>query len=493
MPARRPPLLCTCIFSLLLHGLGYSQSDPPERTRPPAGIWQGRISTIGFDLAVAVHLGVDAAGAVTATCDFVEYRNTDLAASDVVIDGRSVRFHLPWASFDGAVDEHGDLCGIWVQGLRRISIELHPTDEVVLPKRPQEPRGVLPYSEHEVAYHYSPSAGLRSLRPSSSDRQDAISLAGTLTLPDGSGPHPAILLISGSGPDTRDAPIMGHRILWVLADYLTRQGYAVLRYDERGQGLSSGDYSTATLQDLAADARAGVRFLGSHAEIDEARIGLIGHSEGGMVVAMVAGGPDAARIKTVISLGGPAIAIEPLLSRQFRLLRTANGMQAADIEVLDELLRKQLDIVRNESSHEVRHEQMSSAVHATWEKLTADGRSYASNDVTNLLASTLRTNRPMFRSWVHLDAEAALRAVSCPILILVGSKDMQVDPRLNLPAARKILADAGHGDATVRELPGLNHLFQSCSTGSYREYAMIEETLSEKALTAIRDWLRPRL
>jgi uncharacterized protein len=181
---------------------------------------------MSFDLAVAVHLGVSVDGQATAACDFVEYRDMGRPASDVVNDGQQVRFQLPWASFDGRVDANGDLAGTWVQGPRRIATVLRPTDNVVLPRRPQEPSGDLPYQQHEVAYHYDLQQGLSSLQVGATTRAGNVSIAGTLTVPVGPGPHPAIVLVSGSGPDTRDAAIMGHRLFLVLADYLTRAGYA---------------------------------------------------------------------------------------------------------------------------------------------------------------------------------------------------------------------------------------------------------------------------
>ena len=267
------------VLALLMGALG-CQAKPQQ---PATGIWQGRVATMSFDLAIAVHLGVNAEHAATVACDFVEYRAMGQAADDVVNDGREVRFALPWASFKGAVDEHGDLRGVWRQGPRQIDVVLRPTHEVILPKRPQEPRGELPYRVREVLYSYVPADGIDSLQPAVSTREGAINLAATLTLPAADGPHPAVVLISGSGPDTRDAPIMGHRLFLVLADYLTRAGYAVLRYDERGQGQSSGDFATTALPDLAMDVRAGVRFLGGVDDVDGERIALVGHSEGGLV------------------------------------------------------------------------------------------------------------------------------------------------------------------------------------------------------------------
>lgn len=456
-------------------------------------IWQGWVTTIGFDLEVALRLDLRDPDQPKVVCDFVGYRDLGHVAEDVVLAGRSLRFRIAWASFQGEVTDEGRLTGTWSQGLRRIAIALDPTDAVVLPKRSQQPKEPLPYAQHAIAYHYLPSEGLSSLRATSSLDADAISLSATLTVPSGAGPHPAVVLISGSGPDTRDAPIMGHRFFAVLSDYLTRQGFAVLRYDERGVGLSTGDFAAATLGDLAMDVRAGVRVLAKRDDIDSERIALIGHSEGGMVAPMVASGLDAKKIRAIVSLAGPATAVEPMLSRQLRALNAANGMLPADVEVLDALLGKQMEILRAEPDPVSCEKQFEAAVRAAWNKLSPDGRGHASDRIENLLASTIRTNTPKFRSWLEHDVAGALRGVDCALLVLIGSKDMQVDAEQNLSAARKVLDGAGHRDVTLRKLSGLNHLFQFCKTGSYREYAAIEETISPQCLQAVRDWLKPRM
>lgn len=456
---------------------------------PLAGIWQGTVATLGYSFGVAIHVGTEQ-GQPTVTLDAVHSRMLGFVAKNVVVDGRSVRFTMPGITFAGAVDDRGDLCGTWSGDLRKIDVRLRPTQAVVLPKRPQEPQQPLPYQVHEVAYHYLPAAGIQTLKGEPSQKSDAISFAARLTVPTGEGPHPAVVLVSGSGPDTRDASIMGHRLFLVLSDYLTRQGFAVLSYDERGCGESTGDFGTATLADLAMDVRAGVAFLGGRNEVDKDRVGLIGHSEGGMVAPMVATGPDAASIQFVVSLAGPAEAAEELLARQFRALRSLRGMQSSDIDLLDELFHSQCALLRNEPNPEKCHTQIGALVNDVWAKLTADGKGHLSNNVGNLMATTIRMRTPKSRAWLDHDVAAPLRKLTCPVLVLAGSKDLQVDADANLTAAR--IALKHNANATLRKLEGLNHLFQECTTGSYSEYATIEQTMSPTALQAIAEWLQAR-
>ena len=467
------------------------QKDPGTGTgaEPLIGTWQGTVATLGYTFAVAIHVGIEE-GQPAIKLDAVNSRLLGFTAKNVAVDGRSVRFTMPSTAFEGAVDDNGDLCGMWSSGLRKIDVKLRPTPNVVLPKRPQEPRAPLPYQVHEVAYSYVPSEGLKTLQSAAASKPDAISFAGRLTVPPGDGPHPAVVLVSGSGPDTRDAPIMGHRLFLVLSDYLTRQGFAVLSYDERGCGKSTGDFGGATLADLAMDVRAGVAFLRGRTEVDQERVGLIGHSEGGMVAPMVATGPDAASIKFVVSLAGPAEDAETLLSRQFRALRQLRGMQSSDIDLLDDLFHAQCTLLRAEPDPEKCHTQIEAAVNDVWSKLSADGKGHLSHHVGNLMATTIRMNTPKSRTWLHHDVAAPLRKLQCPTLVLVGSKDLQVDADANLAAAREALQD--NYQVTMRKLDGLNHLFQECTTGSYAEYATIEQTMSPTALQAISEWLQQR-
>jgi pimeloyl-ACP methyl ester carboxylesterase len=307
-----------------------------------------------------------------------------------------------------------------------------------------------------------------------------VTLAGTLTLPAGTGPFPAAVLIAGSGPNTRDEPILGHRLFLVLADHLTRHGIAVLRYDKRGTGESTGDYGKATTLDFADDAEAALDYLAKHKAIDQRRVGLIGHSEGGLIAPMVAGRDKAAGF--VVALAGPGVNGAQILREQGKRILIAAGTPPDQLET-DMLRRDQaIEIVRNEKDPEIAAAKLRAALLDT---AKADGKP---EEMVQLSIKII--NSDWFRFFFDYDPAPAWHALTCPVLVLIGGKDLQVPPDQNLPPIRAALA--GNPKAEIEELPGLNHLFQTAQTGSPAEYGRIEETIAPAALDKVADWIRHR-
>ena len=286
-----------------------------------------------------------------------------------------------------------------------------------------------------------------------------------------------MVLISGSGPNTRNEPLVGHQVFLVLADYLTRHGIAVLRYDKRGTGASGGDYGKATTLDFAGDAEAAAAYLRSRQEIDPTRVGLIGHSEGGLIAPIVA--VKDPKIAFIVLMAGPGVDGVDILMEQGRLISKAMGLTDAQADKGGAVRKQFFDIARTEKDPQVAAAKLK-AVADAWAK---------ANDVEpqaiELQASLV--NSDWFRFFYDYDPAVTLRQVRGPVLALIGSKDLQVPAAQNLPPIRAALAH--DRDAVVEELPDLNHLFQTAKTGSPGEYAQIEETIAPIALETITGWI----
>jgi len=325
----------------------------------------------------------------------------------------------------------------------------------VFAQRPQEPRPPYPYSARDVTFD-NKTAGIR--------------LAGTLTLPPGKGPFPAVALISGSGRQNRDDAIFGHKPFLLVSDYLTRRGIVVLRYDDRGEGDSQGDYDAATTADLSWDAEAAFEYLKTRPEVETGRIGLAGHSEGGAIAAMVAARNP--RVAFVISLAGGAVPGGQILHDQGLAIRRAQGASQADLDAQDR-----------------RHGPIMAAFGAPD---PARALREIFGDSPGAEAQIKAMLGPWMRFFITYDPSTAIAKVKCPVLAMNGERDLQVIPDPNLNAWEAALRKAGNKDFTVRRLPGLNHLFQTCEDGLPEKYGEIEETMSPIALDTMASWILKR-
>jgi pimeloyl-ACP methyl ester carboxylesterase len=334
-------------------------------------------------------------------------------------------------------------------------------------RRPQEPHPPFPYRSEEVSF--------------ANPRAQGVTLAGTLTLPQGDGPFPAAILITGSGAQDRDEALMGHKPFAVLADYLTRHGIAVLRYDDRGFGRSTGNFSGATSADFATDAAAAYAFLRARPGIDHDAIGFIGHSEGGMVGPLAA--PDSPGAAFMVLLAGPGTRSRDLMEAQRRAIGQSMGMTEAELDRAGPIQARLTEI----AAGNLTQAEAEAAMHAAIpdEALARSGVTPAQRDM--LIA---RTSDPWFRWFLRYDPAPALSALHMPVLALNGSLDRQVLAQANLAGIRAALA--GNPDVTATELPGLNHLFQTARTGGMGEYADLEETMAPVVLETVTEWIRTR-
>jgi pimeloyl-ACP methyl ester carboxylesterase len=311
-------------------------------------------------------------------------------------------------------------------------------------------------------------------------------LAGTLTLPSREGVFPAAVLISGSGAQNRDEEIMGHKPFLVLADHLTRKGIAVLRFDDRGVGGSEGYTPDATTENFANDVEAAVNYLLSRSEIDKTKTGLIGHSEGGIIAPMLAAKSD--NIAFIVLLAGPGIQGKDLLLMQTALIAKAIGTSDSIIEKSTAVNKQLYELVCNIDNIEERTEKATEHVRKYLSELPPLMKGGKTDE--ELISELMKEiNNPWIEYFLRYNPAPTLEKVKCPTLALNGSKDLQVPSKVNLDAVKNALEKGGNKNFEIKELDGLNHLFQECNTGSPMEYAIIKQTFSPVALNEISNWI----
>ena len=442
--------LAAAVFALSLAGAA--------RAQDVVGEWHGTIANATAELRLGLEITAKAGGGYEGRMISPDQSPAWLPLDNITLQGGrlTVAGSRVAGRFEGQWDaEHQAWVGQWTQGYVMPLVLLKGKTEPRL--RPQTPKPPFPYRAEDVSFDSAP--GVR--------------LAGTLTLPEGKGPFPAAILLNGSGPQDRDETFMGHKAFLLLADTLTRRGIAVLRTDDRGFGKSTGDFNAATGQDFVVDAQAAVAFLRGRREIDGKRIGLIGHSEGGIIGPLVAVADP--QIAFVVLLGGPGVPSRELLAVQREAVGRTAGLPPEAI-------------AQNE---------------ATWSRLEqalaaapdlAQGQADAAKVLidTGMPADTANATirqiaSPWYKWFIAYDPRPTLAKLHIPVLAMNGGKDVQVSAKQNLPAIREALK--GDPDATIVELPGLNHLFQTAETGAPVEYSRIEETMAPAALATLADWV----
>jgi pimeloyl-ACP methyl ester carboxylesterase len=454
----------------------WTQEQPVELnfTRAPAaqaapaaasaidGTWLGSIDTGALKLRIAFKI-VTGGDGLTAQLQSPDQSPVWLPVSSITRKEGDLNLSLPalgivynakiaadLSSIDGTFTQGGSALPL---SLKRIKDE----SELEL-KRPQNPIKPYPYHEEDVTYP-GKAAG--------------VILAATLTIPSGKGPFPAVFLIVGSGPHDRDESLLGHKPFLVLSDYLTRKGIVVLRADKRGVGKSTGDYDKATTADFATDAEAGVAYLKTRPDVDPHKIGLLGHSEGGIIAPMAAVADR--DVAFVVMMAGSGVPGDQIIVEQGRLIEMASGESKDKADADAEKERETLKLVETEKDPAALEQLLGV-------KLAAEGSPDA-----QVAAQIKQITSPWFRFFLTYDPAIALRKLTIPVLAINGSLDLQVPPAQNLPVIRKALE--GNKHAEVDELPGLNHLFQDAKTGAPSEYGQIEETISPVALDKIASWI----
>ncbi|AKB25211.1 hypothetical protein MSMTP_1742 [Methanosarcina sp. MTP4] len=442
------------------------------------GLWMGSLEVQGGqELRILFNISTGPEGSPTATMDSLDQGVSGIPVEKLTYKDGNLRLEVTSTGvFEGVLKEDGTaLEGEWKQSGLVLPLVLTRIEEKPEMSREQDPVKPYPYDEEEVVYE---------------NKEAGIQLAGTLTTPKTEGPFPAVLLITGSGKQDRNEEVFGHRPFLVLSDYLTRQGIAVLRVDDRGVGGSTGNFSNVTTEDFAEDVVAGVEYLKSREDIDPDRIGLVGHSEGGLVAPMAAvRSPDVAFI---VLMAGPGVTGEEIVLAQSRLVAEADGVPEETITKNEALLKDIFTVIKEEENDTIAGEEIHGLITDMVENLSEEEKQYSSYTEESLDTEIKLLVSPWTRYFLTYDPKTTLMEVECPVLAINGEKDLQVPPEENLAAIEEALEAGGNEDYTVKELPGLNHLFQTAETGSPSEYAAIEETMSPAAMELIGDWILER-
>src|SRR5215510_6768194 len=436
------------------------------------GDWEDALDLRAMKLRLALKVMKAADVSLAAKLDSLDQGAKDLPVDVISLKDGAVHFEMKRivVVFDGALNKEGsEISGQFKQGGASRPLTLKRVAKPTTLNRPQEPKPPYPYDEEEVSYE---------------NKRDGVKLAGTLTLPRGKSSFPAVILITGSGPQNRNEELLGHKPFLVIADYLTRQGIAVLRVDDRGVGGSTGSNANSTSENFAADVLAGIEFLKGRKGINPKQIGLIGHSEGGLIAPMVAAQSN--DVAFIVLLAGPGLPGEEILYLQGAAILKASGASAevlarqrASQEMMFTILKQEKDNAAAEKKlREEFNKQMASASEAekTQAKQTGEAQ------IKQILS-------PWFRYFLTYDPRLALAKVKCPVLALNGENDLQVPVTENLREIETTLKAAGNKDVTIVRLPKLNHLFQTSETGLPGEYVKIEETFAPAALKTIGDWV----
>lgn len=397
-------------------------------------------------------------------------KETSLTNGELLVDASNLGFKYQGKFIQNSLQ----IEGFFEEGANKLPLNL--SKEIVMPEktynRLQEPVRPFPYAEEEVTFE---------------NRAAGVMLAGTLTLPHGNGPFSVAVLISGSGPQDRDETFATHKTFLVLSDYLTRQGLAVLRYDDRGAGKSTGDHSQATTKDFASDVVSAVEYLKSRKDIKKHKIGLIGHSEGGIIAPMVAN--QSKDVSFIVLLAGTGIPGSEISFIQSKAMR---GFPVPDEAAYEQAIRKAIAIAS--ADKEVTEIKKELAIHY---------KNTIAPIIRPLLGSDEKVDEAISRliearttTWVcyfyTYNPANEIEKITCPVLSLNGSKDTQVSAKINQDGIRNALIKGGNKDYLIKELPDLNHLFQECKTGSMEEYSEIEQTFAPSALQTLSDWILER-
>lgn len=432
------------LFVMLLCGLVASAADF-------VGHWKGKVA----NLPIVFHIVNDSVW--SATLDSPMQGAMDIPCGKVTVKGDTIEIDMPAlrANYKGVITQDDkSIIGTFTQGMSLPLTLSRTTAEAALLNRPQEPQPPFIYKVQDVTF-----------------KNGDLAFAGTLTTPIIGGKHKAVVLVSGSGAQNRDEELMGHKPFAVIADYLTRHGIAVLRYDDRGVGGSSCGSADDTSLDYATDAMAAINYLKSRNDIDTTHIGIIGHSEGGLIALInAAEHPD--DVDFIITLAGPYVKGKDILIKQNHLIAEFAGVplsaqQSHDVDMIFEAIDNSTDLTQLAT-------QLTEIMSAT-----------GNHSAEEIAQSVKVMTSPWYVAFIKLDPAKYLPKVKCPVLALNGLWDFQVDATQNLEVARVAIPTA-----TVKYYDGLNHMFQPApSRQASLNYGAIETTISEQVLKDMVEWI----
>ena len=436
------------------------------------GIWSGElIIPDQAKLRLAVIITGNCDSARRAFLNIIDQATGNIPCDDIIYSNDSVTVSLKGLGIKikGVVDLTGNILeSHFMQAGASFPVTFTRVGKLPELLRPQEPKPPFPYSAEDITFE-NKTAGIR--------------LAGTLTIPDKKGKHPAVILVSGSGQQDRNEEIGRHKPFWVIADYLTRHGIVVLRYDDRGIGGSGGNFDLSTSGDFAGDVLSGIVYLKGRKEINADQIGIIGHSEGGVVASIAASESD--NVAFIITLAGLMKNFEDVVLEQLLDQSRQQGRNEEDIELERNWRMSIYDIAKEKTDS-------AAAAKKLWKLFDRlpDGDKKRLNWPRGRHESQIaQVLEPWWRYNLSLDNRSILMKVKCPLLALYGELDRQVNADENIPFVEETLKKAGNGHFEIMKMPGLNHMFQKAGTGSEYEYIRIEETISPEALQLMCGWI----
>lgn len=438
------------------------------------GQWNGVLKVQGMKLRLVFNISQSNDG-YRATMDSPDQKAIGIPVSTTTYENGVIKLAIPAASisYEGVLSKDQVLIGTFQQGAMAVPMNLsREAIEKKEVKRPQEPVKPFSYYTEDITFD---------------NTSDGITLAGTLSLPTQEGTFPVVVLISGSGPQNRDEALLGHKPFLVLSDYLTKNGIAVLRYDDRGTAFSKGNFNSATTADFTKDAAAAVAYLKTRKEINPKMIGLVGHSEGGVIAPLVASTDKS--VAFIVLLAGTGLPGDEVLLLQKALIERAAGMPEAEIAIGQKTNKGAFELVKKSKSND----QLKSDLTQYFQNIesknpTAEKDKKAKEQETQAILNQLSS--PWMQYFIKYDPATALKNVKCPVLAINGAKDLQVPPTENINAIKVALAKAGNKNVTTQIIPNLNHLFQECTTGSPEEYEAIQQTFAPAALTTVLEWIQ---
>ena len=467
------------VILITFKGFGFTMQNNAGNIKTDTsyiGIWDGMLNAPGGNnFKIVFHIS-EAEDSLSGKLDSPDQGAFGIPVSSIEISSDSIRINVQSLNghYLGKFEKDSlKITGIWNQNGMSFPLNLKKTAKSEEIKRPQEPKKPYPYKEEEVKFR---------------NKEADITLAGTLTLPESGNDFPAVVLISGSGPQDRNETISNHKPFLVLADYLTRRGIAVLRYDDRGFGESGGNFITATTQDFVTDALAAVDYLLSRKDINPKEIGLIGHSEGGLVALLAAVKSD--KVDFIVLMAGPGLPGEDILKMQSELILKASGADENYIQKTETLNNEAYNLIKTEKDNIKLREKLDSLFSNYVNSFSENERAKLGKNPERFFKSQINfITSPWFKYFLTYDPRPTLKKVKVPVLAVNGSKDLQVPPKEDLEAISKALTEGGNKNFKIEELKDLNHLFQTANTGLPAEYYKIEQTIAPKALNTIGDWI----
>jgi uncharacterized protein len=438
------------------------------------GQWNGLLKVQGTQLRIVFNISKTDAG-YTSTMDSPDQGAKGIKVSATTFENSILKLDVAMGGihYEGTFNQEHQFVGEFKQGTFTCPLNLaREVQAKVVLSKPQDPVMPYPYYTEEVKF----------------DNTDAnVTLAGTLSLPSKEGKFPVVVLITGSGPQNRNEELMGHKPFLVLADHLTKNGIAVLRYDDRGTYESTGDFSKANTLDLASDVKAAIKYLLTRKEIDKKKIGLIGHSEGGIIAPMVAA--ESKDVNYIVLMAGTGIPGRDLLLLQGELIGKAMGLTDEKLQKAKTINKGAFDIIGNSTDTAAIKKELTTYLLPIIKETPSSEKPAGLSDEDLVKQQIAQLTSPWLQFFLKYDPALILRKVKCPVLALNGSKDLQVPPRENLSAIKSGLEKGGNKNITVREFPNLNHLFQECTTGAPSEYGEIQQTISPQVLNEMSNWI----